>query len=104
MIGDFQGATEEDVFWNEKGVSAILVHSENGNEFLNSCDNLKLFDVTFERIVNKNINVIKPRKMAENTDKFEALLEKHDLFYAVKHSKNLSSKIKATVKKFLPIH
>lgn len=99
MLGDFWGATEQDKFWNKKGVSAILVHTDKGKEFLLETEGLRLFDTTFERIVAGNPNIIKPRSDRPNRAKFEQLLESHDLSYAVKHSKSALSRLKAALKR-----
>lgn len=101
MIGDFWGAAEGDAFWNKDGVSAILVHTEKGRELLLSAEGLQLYPTTFERIVAKNPNVIRPRRVRPETAKFEKLLAEHDLFYAAQHSKRLRTRLKAFVKKLL---
>lgn len=103
MIGDFWGANENDSFWNKKGVSAILVHNEKGLQWLKSNNELQLFETSFERIVEKNQNIIKPRSRREETSRFEQLLAEHDLFYAVKHSKKTITKIKGVIKRFIKI-
>lgn len=99
MLGDFWGATEQDVFWNKEGVSSVLVHTEKGHELLLETEDLRLFDTTFQKIVAGNPNIIRPRDSRPNRAKFEQLLESHDLFYAVKHSKSILSRIKAMLKK-----
>ncbi|MBE6757952.1 MAG: hypothetical protein E7552_05325 [Ruminococcaceae bacterium] len=101
MIGDFWGAVPEDPFWNAKGVSAVLVHSEKGLSWLKATDGLQLYETTAERIVQKNPNVLYPRSKRPETDKFARLLAEHDLFYAVKHSKRWTTRIKALLKSFV---
>ena len=98
MLGDFWGATEQDAYWNEKGVSAVLVHTEKGQELLLETEGLRLFETTFQKIVAGNVNIIRPRSDRPNRAKFEQLLESHGLFYAVKHSKSFPSRVKARVK------
>lgn len=102
MIGDFWGSDEADEFWNELGVSSILVHTEKGEAFLKSLDDAVLFPTTFERIVEKNQNILKPRTATAITEKFSRLFTNHDLFYAVNHSRPLMAKIKAFAKRILP--
>ena len=99
MLGDFWGVTEQDAFWNKEGVSSILVHTEKGKDLLLDTPNLRLFDTTFQKIVAGNPNIVKPRSRRANCAKFEQLLAGHDLFYAVKHSKSLPSRIKALLKR-----
>lgn len=101
MLGDFWGADEKDAFWNEKGVSSILVHTDKGNDFLLSTDGITLFPSTYERILEKNQNIIKPRAKTSTTDKFTKLFENHDLFYSVEHSRPIKTRIKALVKRIL---
>ena len=101
MIGDFWGAVENDEFWNEKGVSAILAHNEKGNSFVLSCEDISLFESTFERIVQRNPNIIKPRPIRPETAKFEKLFEANDLFYSVNKSKKLKTKIKSIIKRIV---
>ena len=101
MIGDFWGAEPEDDFWNPNGVSSILVHTHRGKAFLQSNDEIKLFPTTFERIVEKNPNVIQSRSDRPERKKFEKLFAEHDLFYSVKHSKRFTTRIKSFIKKHL---
>lgn len=103
MIGDFWGANENDIFWNKKGVSAILVHNEKGLKWLESNTELQLFETTFERIAEKNPNIIKPRSERAERDKFERLLADNDLFYSVNHSKKMTTKIKGAIKRIIKL-
>lgn len=99
MLGDFWGATEQDAFWNKEGVSAILVHTEKGKHLLLDTADLRLFDTTFQKIVEGNPNIIRPRSERANRAKFEQLLESRGLFYAVPHSKSFLSRLKAKLKR-----
>ncbi len=101
MIGDFWGADENDPFWNKKGVSSILVHSEKGLKWLLSTETLQLYETTVERVLEKNPNVMQPRKKRPETDKFSRLFAEHDLFYAAKHSRSLKTRLKGFVKAVL---
>lgn len=98
MLGDFWGATEQDKFWNKKGVSSILVHTEKGKQMLLETEGVRLFETTFQKIAAGNPNIINPRADRPNRAKFEQLLESHDLLYAVKHSKSTLSRLKAALK------
>lgn len=102
MIGDFWGANESDEFWNNLGVSSILVHTEKGEEFLKSVEGAHLFPTTFERIVEKNRNILKPRVPTAATERFTKLFAEHDLFYSVNHSRSAKTKIKLFIRKLLP--
>lgn len=98
MIGDFLGATKSDIFWNEKGVSAILAHTVKGKEFLQSTESIQLFETTFERIVANNRMVIQSRTPSPEKSKFEQLFAQKGLFYAVQHSKSLKGASKTFLK------
>ena len=95
------GANESDEFWNKLGVSSILVHTKKGEAFLKSLDEVHLFSTTFERIVEKNQNILKPRIPTATTQRFTKLFAEHDLFYSVNHSRSAKTKIKLFIRKFL---
>lgn len=101
MLGDFHGVREEDEFWNPKGVSAILVGSEKGQDMLLHTPGIRLFETTCARIAENNPNVIRPRDSAPQRKKFEELLDSHDLFYAAEHSKAWTTRVKRWVKRLL---
>lgn len=82
MIGDYWGATENDAFWNSRGVSSIFAETEKGNTVLNAIPGIKLFPSTFERAVEKNQMVIKSKKCSPKRDVFEELLSQKGLIYA----------------------
>ena len=102
MIGDFWGASPKDSFWNENGLSAILVHTEKGNELLKSVDSIALYKTTDEKIIKGNQNIIKTRAVNPSREKFAKLFAEHDLFYAVKHTKKITTRIKEFIKKIVP--
>lgn len=102
MIGDFWGANQQDEFWNSKGVSAILVHTQKGHDFLKSTENLRLFPSTFERIVASNRNIVERRRPHAEGDRFRVLFQQQGLFYAVKHARTLKRKIKLCLVRLLP--
>lgn len=94
MIGDFWGATENDPFWNEKGMSCVLAKTEKGNSFLQSISSVKLFKSNIERVFKNNPAIIEPRKIQKDKDKFARLLERKGLFYAVKHNMSYKQRIR----------
>lgn len=101
MLGDFRGAREQDAFWHPYGVSAILVGSERGQALLHATKGIRLFETTYERIVQNNLNIIQPREMQPRSEKFQQLIVDHDLFYAAQHSKHWTTRLKAWLKKHL---
>lgn len=92
MLGDFWGAEERDPFWNEKGVSSILVHSEKGLEFLRGTKGIRLFESSFERVAEQNPYILIPRRLHPDRDRFEALFRCHGLIEAVRLISANSSK------------
>ena len=102
MIGDYWGARPEDEFWNEKGISAVLVHTEKGEALLKSLPNVKMFDTSFESIVQGNLNIINPSRRSGNSKKFEEAFKAHGLFYAVKHGRTFKQKVKVMLSGLIP--
>ncbi len=96
MLGDFWGAVESDDLYNKNGVSAVLVHTQAGLEFLRSVDEIKLFETTFEKVVRYNQNIIRCANTPDQGEKkkFEALFESKGLIYAAAHSKSKLRDIK----------
>ena len=101
MLGDFRGANENDTFWNKNGVSAILVHTQKGDGFLRRTQGIQLFPTTVAHVISNNPNIIKPRQISKETEKFEKLFAERGLFYAATHSKSFAGRIKAIIKKLL---
>ena len=102
MLGDFWGATQKDEFWNKCGVSSIFAETEKGDSFLRSTPGIKLFCTTFDRVAEKNPRLLTSRKPYVKRDKFEELLLKKDLIYAVKHIDGWKGLVKSTVKSMIP--
>lgn len=102
MIGDFWGADENDLFWNVKGVSVIFAETEKGNELLKKLKNVKLIPTTFERAVEENLMVIKPKTKAENYDKFRKYFRRKGLMYAIKKMKGIKGYMISSVGKIIP--
>lgn len=102
MIGDFWGANSKDEFWNSKGVSAILVHTQKGHQFLKKIQSIKLFPTTFDRIVEENRNILQRRKSHVEGERFKILFQKKGLFYAAKHTRTIKRKIKIFLVRLVP--
>ncbi|MDO4815595.1 MAG: Coenzyme F420 hydrogenase/dehydrogenase, beta subunit C-terminal domain [Bacillota bacterium] len=101
-LGDFWGATPKDVFWNEKGVSSIFVHTEKAKKLLLETEGIRLFDSDFERATAENPMMIKSRKMRSERAKFEKLFKKHGLIYAARHSMKFKDRVSVWVKNHTP--
>lgn len=84
MLGDFWGAAEKDPFWNEKGVSCVLVHTEKGLDFLRGTEGISLFESSFERIVEHNPYIVEPRRPHPDRERFDALFRQYGLIGAVR--------------------
>lgn len=102
MIGDFWGATEEDVFWNKYGVSSVFAETEKGNAYLKAAPGIRLFETNFERAVQANPMVIKSRKKNINCDEFEERLAMHGLKYAANRYYGWKGLLRKTVKRAIP--
>ena len=102
MIGDYWGATENDAFWNSRGISSVFAETDKGNAVLKALPGIKLFPSSFERALEKNPMVIKSRECAQKRDAFAELLEKNGLIYAVNHSLSFKSKAKKVLFAILP--
>lgn len=102
MIGDFWGVNESDLFWNVKGVSVIFAETEKGNDLLKKLKNVKLIPTTFERAVEKNLMVIKPKTKAANYDKFIKYYRIKGLMYATKKTKGIKGYMICLARKIIP--
>lgn len=84
-IGDFWGATEQDFFWNKLGVSVVLLHSKKGSDLLAGCkENIRLYETTWERAVEKNPMLLKSVECPVERERFEKLFNEKGLIYAYK--------------------
>ena len=103
MIGDFWGATADDIYWNKNGVSSIFAETVKGNDFLQATPpSIRLFPTTFEKIVERNQIVIRSRRRSNELEKFSKLLSKKGLIYATKHSISFKKKLIRTAALIIP--
>lgn len=102
LIGDFWGANQEDPFWNRRGVSAILVHSQKGLDFLQSIREISLFETTAQRITQKNKSILHAPVEHPKRQLFAKLLAEKGLLYAVKHTKPAKQRARDFCKSLLP--
>lgn len=101
-LGDFWGATEQDAFWNAKGVSAIFAHTEKGQQLLLDTEGIALFPSDFARAAKENPMLTKSRKLRPERAKFEELFEKKGLIAASKQSMAPKDRLIFEVKKAMP--
>lgn len=97
QIGDFWGFSETEKYYNDRGTSCILVHSEKGNDYLLKNKYLNIFEVEFDKVVEKNQSVIASLKKHSYYENFKINFKEKGLFYSVK---KLPLKLKA--KKMIP--
>ncbi len=102
MLGDFWGAKKEDPFWNDNGVSVVLVHSKKGLDFINSTDGIALFETSLERAISGNPNIIRQRKLPDSRERFDRLFQEKGLLYAAKHTKSRKKRIVKLAKRAIP--
>lgn len=104
LIGDFWGADRNDIFWNDKGISSIIVITQQGEKILKECSSLKLFESGKKRIIQSNPMIIMSRSRKKEAEKFLMLLRKKGFMYAVRRCKTLKEKIKNIIpQKFITI-
>ena len=89
MIGDFWGANPDDIFWNEKGVSAVLIETRKGLDFFMSVSGLNRYETTWDRVISGNPSVIKSPVAHLERGKLIDLFRKEGLFPAMKNSKTM---------------
>lgn len=77
--GFFVGANEKDEFYNKSGVSAIIVRSEKGRDFLAKCDNLMLYEEKYETVAANNPMLEKSREYDTRRDNFVELIIRQGL-------------------------
>ncbi len=102
MVGDFWGATERDMFWNEKGVSVVFAETEKGNRALMNLQSIRLFPTTFERAVAHNPAVVHSRRKDPKCEKFEKWFQKRGLLYAARRCIGVKRRIKRIIDKYIP--
>lgn len=102
MIGDFWGVSEKDRFYNELGVSVVFVHTAKGQKYLESIDELTLFETDFETAVRKNQKVIVSKKKHPEKDSFEKNFKEGGLMYAIEKSSFKSVNAKRGIYNKLP--
>ncbi len=102
MLGDFWGATREDLFWNDKGVSVIFAETEKGNSAIKSLKNIKLFPTTFEKAIAGNPMVIKSKTKSPQREKFAKLFANKGLIYAAKSCLGVKPRMVRFIAKHMP--
>ena len=100
-IADYWGCKDEEPeFFTEKGVSAILVHSEKGNQLLHAADELELKKTSIEKIEKKQGNLHHPsRKNPQKNVFWNDYFNNIDFSYIAKKYGNY--KIKARLKRWV---
>ncbi len=101
QIGDFWGYDKSKEYFNNKGTSCILVHTDHGSELLKSVDSIALFPVTFEEVVKANTMIVKSKNKSTSSCTFKNNLDSKGLFYAVKKSVTLKDRIKKLCPRFV---
>ena len=102
-IGDFWGANKEDSFFNDKGVSCLFVETHKGMNLIKESTNLKLFETSFEKAIQKNPMVVSSKERHPKRQVFTDLLLQYELFEAIKMSLTFKEKLKRFLKKILKL-
>lgn len=87
MIGDFWGATENDIFWNKNGVSVVFAQNTKGVNLIENNCSIKKYQVNFEKAVISNQSVIHRISPHPERDIIYPIFKKYGLFKAMKKSK-----------------
>lgn len=84
-IADYWGCLEQEPdFFSEKGVSAVLVHTEKGNSLLKESDELVLKETTIDKIKIKQGNLDHPSPIGDKRDEFWNAFYKYGFEYVAK--------------------
>lgn len=78
-IGDFWGDIKSENWYNKDGVSAIMLHTDKGMRFINSVDNILLFEAQYERIKSGNPRLEEPEPETKKSKIFRERFEKYGL-------------------------
>ena len=103
-IADYWGCKEEEPdFFTEKGVSAILVHSEKGDQLLHAVEELELKETTIEKIEKKQGNLHHPSPISLQRNLFwNDYFNKGFSYVATKYGGySLKARVKRFVKNFI---
>lgn len=100
-IGDFWGIEEGCDNYNKMGVSVIASHTDRGVLFLESMDEIELFEVDEKKAMLANPRYSTPAPIPEKHPKFVRDFEKYGLHKACLRSLNLKQKITYCVRAFL---
>lgn len=94
-IADYWGLKDEHPdFFDEKGVSAIIVHNEKGQKIINQLDNVILFESSIEKVAKKQANLFHPSPVKEDRGDFWKLYQEKGFKSICKKYTNLNTKRK----------
>ena len=104
-LADYWGVeNEHPKFYDEKGVSAILVNTIKGKEIINNIkDSIQLEDTTLEKILNKNKNLKSPTQRKKERDDIYKNIENMNFNTYIKNNLKFKRKIKDIIKSIIPI-
>ncbi len=103
-IADYWGIKDEHPdFFDEKGVSALLIRTTKGENLLKSLDNVTYIESSIEKISKKQANLNNPSPIKEDRDEFWNLYYKKGFKTISKKYAGLSikNKLKSKIKKML---
>ena len=103
-LADYWGIeNEHPEFYDEKGVSAILVNTIKGKEIINNIkDSIQLEDTTLEKILNKNKNLKSPTQRKKEREDIYKNIENMDFVTYIKNNLKYKRKIKDIIKSIIP--
>ena len=103
-LADYWGIEKEHPnFYDEKGVSAILVNTKKGKEILNNIKgSIQLENTTLEKILNKNSNLKSPPQRKQERDGIYRNIENMDFDIYIKNNLKFKRKVKDIIKSIIP--
>lgn len=99
-IGDFWGDIKQEVFWNKDGVSAIMVHTEKGQELVRFIKEYNLYDVDYQLIRAGNPRLDECEQISNKRKWFSFLFVRSGLTISCILTRNIRKSIKNWIYKF----
>ena len=106
-VGDFWGVKDTDAFWNEKGVSCILVRTARGESILEELKKMdfQLFPTDYETATKNNMSSHsnKPEKYVELREKFSQVFREKGMISACRATSSAAFWVKHFVPEYLHV-
>lgn len=102
-LGDYWGSKKEDAFYNKKGVSLVITHTEKGESLLKSLPEVALWQSEISHAIENNPNIVcQKQKPNWDYDQFLKYYNSKGLFKSCKKLYTLYDRIRYILKKVIP--